>query len=751
MIQTLYADVIVDISAENLDRTYQYIIPEELKKEVKIGTPVIIPFGKGNRNISGYVVGISDRTRFDKNKLKSIVSVSEKGISSTRILLTLAYWLKEYYGSTMNDAIRTTLPVKKKIREAANKSVVLKISSDDAKKLLNELSCKKNAAARIRLLTELIEKGSLDYRYVRNTLNVQQSSLNNLIEKGIIVIENHRLYRTPFSDADIPDKKVVLNDEQQKAADGILLGYYEHKYRSYLLYGVTGSGKTEVYMSVIEKVVADNRQVIMLIPEIALTYQTINRFYRRFKDRVSILNSRMSAGERYDQYERAKKGEIDIIIGPRSALFVPFERLGLIIIDEEHEDSYKSDMPPKYHAREAAAMLAKLHNAVVVLGSATPSVDTYYKSVPEYPYDDRIIRYELTKRTGDAHMPDVEVVDMRQELRNKNYSMLSVALRNKIEKCLERKEQIMLFINRRGYTGFVSCRNCGESIRCPNCDISLTIHHTAGKGKMMCHLCGYETAIVTKCPNCASSYIGGFGAGTQKIEEMVKSTFPQAKVLRMDADTTSGKTGHEKILAAFSRREADILIGTQMIVKGHDFPYVTLVGILAADMTLHISDFRASEKTFELLVQAAGRAGRGRLKGEVVIQTYKPEHYAVTCAAAQDYKSFFEQELSYRKIMKYPPVSHLMTVFVSSDSERISSIIMDSAVKAVYSIILTHSGAVCIGPAKHPVFKANNMYRYLMHIKCSDIIVLEGIRKAVESAVSEEFAGYKYIMQFDMK
>lgn len=751
MLRTLYADVIVDISIEALDKTYQYKIPPEMQKDIKAGTPVIIPFGKGNRMINGYVVGISDKPKFDENRIKSIETVSKKGITATQALLSLACWMKEYYGSTMNDAIRTIMPVKKKVREVTEKEVVLKADYKDAEALLSVLEKRKNSAAMVRLLGELIKKGSLDYGYVRKHLNISMSTLNSLLGKDIIDIKSSRMYRTPISDAEMTDKKVILNDEQKKAADGIIEGYKQHKNMTFLLHGVTGSGKTEVYMSVIEKVIADNRQVIMLIPEIALTYQTVQRFYRRFKDRVSILNSRMSAGERYDQYERAEKGEIDIIIGPRSALFVPFERLGLIIIDEEHEDSYKSETPPKYHAREVAKKLAGLHNAVLLLGSATPSVDTYYRTQPDYPYEDKIIKYELHERTGRASLPEVEVVDMRLEIRRKNYSMLSRTLYNKISECLKRKEQAMLFINRRGYTGFVSCRNCGESIKCPNCDISLTIHYTKNTNKMMCHMCGYETTTVTRCPKCRSAYIGGFGAGTQKIEELIQKTFPQAKIMRMDSDTTSGKDGHEKILAAFANHEADILIGTQMIVKGHDFPLVTLVGILAADMTLHINDFHSAEKTFELLVQAAGRAGRGKLPGHVVIQTYKPEHYSVACAAAQDYKTFFEQEIAYRKIMKYPPVSYMMTVFISSDSEKLSADITDTAFKTADSIIKTHTDTIIIGPAPHQVFKANNMYRYLIHIKGDNIIVLEGIRRAVENAVEKGFEKDKYVMQFDMQ
>ena len=751
MQKKMYADIIADINIDSLDRTYQYIIPRELDERVQVGSQVMIPFGRGNRCIKGYVVGISDRAKISPDKMKCIAGMSEGAVSATENLLKLAWWMKNRYGSTMNEAIKTVLPVKKSVREVTKKYIVLATDKERAKAYLNELSNKKNAAARIRLLTVLIDSESIDYRMASGSLNISKATIDSLINQGIIRVISEKIYRNPLADSTESDKKLSLNPSQLEAKQGILDIYYGRKGGRVLLHGVTGSGKTEVYMSVIEEVIKDGRQVIMLIPEIALTYQTMQRFYARFGDRVSILNSRMSAGERYDQYERAKNNEIDIIIGPRSALFIPFEKLGMIIIDEEHEGSYKSEMPPKYHAREVADKLAEYNNAVLVMGSATPSIETYYRSEPGYEGADRVIRFEMNERCGGAKLPTAHIVDMREELRQKNYSMISRTLREKLSECISKNEQAMLFINRRGYSGFVSCRNCGESITCPHCDVSLTIHHRHGKEKLLCHYCGYETNMIKQCPECGSSYIGGFGVGTQKVEEMIKKEWPGVRTLRMDADTTSGKDGHAKILEAFKNHEADILIGTQMIVKGHDFPLVTLVGILAADMTVKMSDYRAAESTYTLLVQAAGRAGRAEHAGEVVIQTYVPEHYAIVNAAKQNYRDYYEQEILYRNIMKYPPVAYIMTVFVSSASERLSEEIIGHAALVCKRLIGEKTTVTVMGPAPHRISKVNDMFRYQMFVKSSDIVFLNGIRDSVEKVIQEKYQGMTYSLQFDVE
>lgn len=752
MSEALYADIIVDISVDSLDKSYQYRIPEGWEERVTAGMPVMIPFGRGNRQIKGYIVGLSHKPKLDVSKIKCVSALVQKGISATEQLLELAYWMKERYGSTMNEAIKTVLPVKRKIKEVENRQIVLKLEEEKAKAVLNELENKKNAAARVRLLKELIAYKKIDYSLARNKLNITMQTINSLVSQGVVNIETTRIYRNTVVNNISDVGRIILNTEQQVAVDGITADYLSGKRETYLLHGVTGSGKTEVYMAIMNCVIADGKQVIMLIPEIALTYQTVMRFYQRFGERVSVLNSRMSAGERSDQYERAKNGEIDIVIGPRSALFIPFEKLGLIVIDEEHEGSYKSEMPPKYHAREVAEKRAELAGAVLLLGSATPSLETYYKTDSEYPYEDRIIKYELNKRTGMSVLPEISIVDMREEFKQKNYSMFSKLLNDKIRDKLNRNEQIMLFINRRGYSGFVSCRNCGEAVKCPHCDVSLKVHRNKfnkNEEKLLCHYCGYEQPMVQKCPKCGSKYIGGFGTGTQKVEELVRGAFPDARVLRMDADTTTGKEGHGKVLAEFLHHEADILVGTQMIVKGHDFPMVTLVGILAADMSLHVSDFRAAERTFQLLVQAAGRAGRGDHKGDVVVQTYQPDHYAVVSAAKQDYKEYYNQEMVFRQLMKYPPAAHIMTVFVSCDSQEISYKIIKTAKEAADKEC-NDSNVSIIGPAPHPIAKVNDMYRYLMYVKSEDTALIKNVREVIEAEVPVLFDGYKYILQFDL-
>ena len=507
------------------------------------------------------------------------------------------------------------------------------------------------------------------------------------------------------------------------------------------MYGVTGSGKTEVYMEMISRVVAQGKQAIMLIPEIALTYQTVMRFYARFGNRVSILNSRLSQGERSDQMERVRRGEVDVMIGPRSALFTPFANLGLIVIDEEHEPTYKSEQVPRYHARETAIKRAQIEQASVVLGSATPSMEAF-----SWCRGGSCTMLELKSRATRQMMPEVYTVDMREELRNGNRSILSDHLAELMEKCLKEHHQMMLFLNRRGYAGFVSCRSCGYVVKCPHCDVSLSEHRG---GKLVCHYCGHEERMIGKCPSCGSPYIGGFRMGTQQVEDLVKKRFPQARVLRMDLDTTKNKDGHEKILSAFANEEADILIGTQMIVKGHDFPGVTLVGILAADMSLYGDDYRSGERTFQLLVQAAGRAGRGDLPGEVVIQTYSPDHYSIVSAAKQDYESFYEEEMRYRRLMGYPPAAGLMAVLVSGADEALltkaSGYLKEFAVRAAKDAPMS-----VIGPASPSIGKINDIYRKVIYLKSEDERILMAVKDRMEKYIEINRGFQSLKIQFDM-
>ncbi len=706
-----YADVIVDISVESLDKTYQYAIPEELEGKAHIGAAVYAPFGKGNRKIQGYIVSVSDAPKFDPEKIKPLDSVIEGKLPIEGQLITLAGYIKENYGGTLNDALKTVIPVKKSVKQVEKKSIQCLVNEEQLNLLITEFT-KKRYKAKVKLLEALKGQKHLNFEYVLNTLKISRTTIQSLSDAGIIEIEAFVAYRNPLETKDIKIDKAILNQAQQSIVDGVIYDYEQGLRKTYLIHGVTGSGKTEVYMELIDYVIQQGKQAILLIPEIALTYQTVMRFRKRFLDRVSILNSKMSAGERYDQIERAKKGEIDIMIGPRSALFTPFANLGVIIIDEEHEGSYKSEMPPKYHAREVAIMRASLNNAFVVLGSATPSLEAYYKvKTGEFTL------FELKQRAKTSKTPTVHIVDLKEELRKHNKSIFSYKLRELIQDRLAKKEQIMLFLNRRGFAGFVSCRSCGYVIKCPHCDISLTAHNNR---TLKCHYCGYQTVSPNLCPSCNSKYIAAFGTGTQKVEAMVAAEFPTARILRMDADTTKGKNSYEEILSAFSKKKADILVGTQMIVKGHDFEGVTLVGILAADLSLYSNDYRAAERTYQLLAQATGRAGRGELEGEVVIQTYQPEHYAVVAAAKQDYDQFYKNEINYRRLMKYPPIAHIMAVLVMSKKEDCVALVSELIAGATKEWIEDEKlleEMVVIGPAEANLSKINDVYRRILYIK----------------------------------
>ena len=739
----LYADIIVDISHENLDKTYQYEIPDHLKEQVTIGGLVSIPFGKGNRFINGYIVSFSSEPKIDVAYIKAIHQVVTGGIPIEGKLIRLAYWLKETFGSTMNEALKTVIPVKKAVKQKVKRYVILNVTEEEAKQALIE-NQRKNNKARVRLLMELLKESEINYDILVDKLNVSRQTIKALEELSLIRIVEEQVYRNPIGEIHTQKKEIELNKEQAYIVDEITKDYLKGVRDTYLIHGITGSGKTEVYMEIISKVVAKGKQVILLIPEIALTYQTVMRFYHRFGNRVTILNSKMSSGERYDQSMRAQNGEIDICIGPRSALFTPFKNLGLIIIDEEHETSYKSETVPKYHAREVAIERARMEDASVILGSATPSIDSYKKALAgEYKL------YTLKHRAKQSVLPQVWIVDLREELKNKNRSIFSIKLKELITDRLEKKQQIMLFLNRRGYAGFVSCRSCGHVLKCPHCDISLTSHNN---GALVCHYCSYEERLPKACPSCSSPYIAAFGVGTQKVEDFVKKEFPHAKVLRMDADTTKKKGGHEDILSSFANQEADILVGTQMIVKGHDFPNVTLVGILAADLSLYTNDYMASERTFQLLTQAAGRAGRGDLMGEVVIQTYHPEHYSIQTSKTSDYESFYHQEIAYRKLMEYPPVTNILVLLISSKKEEQAyhgSNLIGGVIKEYGITNELEEELKVIGPADASLKKANDIFRRVIYIKHGDYETLIQLKNYVEGFVnySEHLKGCS--VQFD--
>ena len=725
----MYADIIIDISVENLDRTYQYRIPEHMLGTVCAGDRVVIPFGNGNRKIKGYIVGLSDTPKIEEEKIKDIDSICPKNISIDDKMISLAFWMKDHFGSTANDALKCVIPVKRVVKNKVDKTILAAVSKEELIEAAAKAE-KRHYAAKVRLLNELILEydNGLKHSLVTDKLNILNSTISALERDGLIKIESSVVYRN-YSGAAIEGAKadtgkVELNDDQKRIAGSIIKDIKEGKNDKYLIHGITGSGKTEVYLAVIDEVIRQGKSVIMLIPEIALTYQTVKRFYKRFGDSISVLNSRMSAGERYDQYLRAKNGDTKIVIGPRSAVFTPFDNLGLIIIDEEHEGSYKSELSPRYNTRDVAFRRAETEGASVILGSATPSLESYSAACAG-----RIRLFELDKRAGEAELPTVYVTDLREELKAKNRSIFSRKLKELIVDRLEKHEQTMLFINRRGHSGFVNCRSCGHVIKCPHCDVSLTYHNN---GKLVCHYCGFERDMVKCCPDCGSPYIMAFGTGTQKVEELLKAEFPSARVLRMDHDTTKQKESYDEILSKFSDHEADILVGTQMIVKGHDFHKVTLVGILLADMSLYSEDFRSAEKTFELLSQAAGRAGRGSAKGDVVIQTYNPEHYAVTTAAAHDYKRFYSEEIEFRRLMNYPPSWNMLKVSILGKEEEPLAKEAERVYKFIKAYIDKKEQAVKIfGPSQEKVFKLNDIFRYAIYLKSDDYDGLVDIKNAL--------------------
>ncbi|MEG0355378.1 MAG: primosomal protein N' [Lachnospiraceae bacterium] len=735
----MYANIIVDITHEKLDRVFEYLVPTQLESILKVGMEVLVPFGNGNRKTKGYVTGLAQTCKYEAGKVKSILGIPPKSMAIETTLVALAAWMREHYGGTMIQSLKTVLPIKQKENEKIQKKVRLLLEEAPGKEKLDWF-LHKNQKARARLLAALLDEPVLDYEKVTKQLNIAKPVIQALETQGILKVESQSVYRNPVKTQEQKENLFDYTKEQIEAVEDFWTDYNQGIRKTYLLYGVTGSGKTEVYMEMIGRVIKEGRQAIVLIPEIALTYQTVMRFYQRFGDRVSIINSRLSAGERYDQMMRAKNGEIDVMIGPRSALFTPFRKLGLIVVDEEHESTYKSEQVPRYHARETAEERAKLENASVVLGSATPSLESYYRA-KKGTYE--LLR--LQNRTGQQTMATVYTVDLREEMRNGNRSIISDRLRELMEDRFLKKQQMMLFLNRRGYAGFVSCRACGYVAKCPHCDVALSYHQN---GKLVCHYCGYETPQITVCPTCGSKHVGGFRAGTQQIEELVKKEFPQARVLRMDMDTTKAKDGHEKILSAFAKGEADVLVGTQMIVKGHDFPHVTLVGILAADLSLYADDYRAGERTFQLLTQAAGRAGRGNEKGEVVIQTYSPDHYSIQTAAHQDYESFYEEEMKYRELMGYPPVEQLMAVLLSSREEAL----LDTAAGYLKEFAVRADKAKemqIIGPTSPYVGKINDIYRRIIYFKQEKEGPLIEMKEHLEQYI-EMNSGFRNLwVQFD--
>lgn len=753
----LYADIIVDISHEKLDKTFQYRVPERLWEKLETGMCVTIPFGIGNKLIQGYVIAIGNTCKFDPSRTKDIQGIVQGGVSVEDKMIALAGWIRKNYGSTMIQALKTVLPAKQSVKKLEHRTLVRNMGKEEIISLLGE-SQRKKQVAKERLLRELAEQEAIPYEWVTGKLGVSAQTVKSLEKAGAVRVVSSSSYRNPVKGATYGNqerqKTNRLSEDQQRIVTEVMKDFKEGQPDTYLIHGITGSGKTEVYMQLIEEMIGLGKQAIVLIPEIALTYQTLLRFYRRFGDRVSVMNSTLSPGEKYDQCERAKHGEIDVIIGPRSALFTPFPNLGIIVMDEEHESSYKSESSPKYHARETAMEVARLHGASVVLGSATPSLEAYFRAeTGEYKL------FVLKERLTGGTLPTVYTVDLRQELKEGNRSIFSRKLQELMEDRLKKKEQTILFLNRRGYAGFISCRSCGHVMKCPHCDVSLSEHKG---GRLICHYCGYSEPKPGVCPKCGSRYISGFRAGTQQIEDKLKEMYPGVRTLRMDADTTRTKESYEQILSSFSDGEADVLIGTQMIVKGHDFPRVTLVGVLAADLSLSAGDYRSGERTFQLLTQAVGRAGRGTLPGEAVIQTYQPEHYAVTYAAAQDYEGFYKEEILYREMMGYPPAAHMVAVQILAKTEnggaKLAERLAEQARRCIreqeqpcpgnYSSESGGGFLQLIGPAPASVAKVNDVFRFVFYIKCQDYDKLVKIKDMLEEK-TQEWQPSGEVVQFD--
>ena len=732
-----YADVIVDVSHEKLDRPFTYEVPPSLRESCVPGCVVRIPFGNGGRVIRGYAVGFREQTDLPPEKIRQILSVETDRETVESKLVALAAWISRNYGSTMLQALRTVVPVKRKYEPASETYA----SAGDPVRFAEilERAQRRHWAAQERTLLALPADGrEIPVPELQKKAGVPASVVRKLAEDGALVMRTSAFMRRP-----VPEKcgsmAEQLSEEQKRAADAVR-EEWRGAGRPVLIRGVTGSGKTVVYAELIDDVLREGRQAIVLIPEIALTRQTVSRFVSRFGDRVSFLHSRLSGSERYDQMKAARNGEISVMVGPRSALFTPFPSLGLIIIDEEHEETYHSESVPRYHARETAVERGILEGAHVVMGSATPSVTAAFRAERgEY------LGVALEHRYGGT-LPPAEIVDMREELKRGNRSLFSGTLKNHMADALGRGEQIMLFLNRRGYSGAYVCRSCGHVRKCPHCDVALTHHRD---GRMICHYCGYTETAPEMCPECGSPFIGGVSVGTEQVEEQVKEMFPDASVLRMDADTTKGKDGFGPILRAFSSHQADILIGTQMIVKGHDFPRVTLVGVLLADLSLNEQDYRSGEHTFQLIAQAVGRAGRSRLPGRAVIQTYRPDHFAVVAAAEQDYEAFYREEILFRRILAYPPAGAMAAVLGNAADETV----LTQAMRFLRAYIdrIDPGGALhAIGPAPQTVGRIRDHYRQVIYIRHADREKLVRAKDLLEDYIEINSGFRKIGIQFDI-
>ena len=655
-----FADIIVDISSEQVDRLFTYRIPEGM--ELCPGQRVTVPFGRQQRE--GFVIELKDECSLDEAHIRPVTRPLENYPVILPELIELARWMKKKYHCNLVDGLRQMIPSQMRGGRIREKQVAVARLIVSGEQL--EEAIRKNSRAKKRLeVIEMLREGPKPVPLLNS---ICPGAASKLAEQGLVAVENSEVMRTPYRALDgekLPDPPLM---KSQQAALSMLKAALDGNGGRFLLHGVTGSGKTEVYIRIIRETLASGRTAIVLVPEISLTPQMVDWFRKRFGADAAVLHSRLSAGERFDEWRRIRSGEARVVIGARSAVFAPLEKPGVIIVDEEHESSYLSDKRPRYDARDIAKWRAGYHGAVMLLGSATPSISTYMKVMPGVRPQNRLELIEMNERVRGRALPEVEIVDMREELVQGNKSIFSGALVREMQETLDQGKQIILFINRRGYSTFVSCRSCGYVEKCAQCDVSMTYH--MHDDMLHCHYCGEERRPPKVCPECGSKFIRYFGTGTQKVEEEVKARFPGVGVSRMDVDTTGGKDSHEKILSEFRSGKTQILVGTQMIAKGLDFPNVTLVGVVAADLSLHVPDYRSVERTFQLITQVAGRAGRADYPGRVVLQTYDPEHYGIQLAAQQDYRTFYFKEEKQRRRGLYPPFTVLARLLVSAKSEQ---------------------------------------------------------------------------------
>ena len=704
----MVAEVIIDTSVKSLNKTFDYEIPTDLSDKVIVGSRVFVPFGNQKNLEEGIVVKIKEMSEY---KVKEIKGLQKEQIKSEYI--SLAKWMSYRYFCNIAECLKLMLPpgrtakdITKRVNEKTVNCFEINKSEDEIREALDKNLIRSEKQKNV--LEYLLNNGKSTMSDIQLFNDASLAVVNSLVKKGFVRKEIEKVSRNPFvHKIGVKSVDLELTNEQQLAYNSI------KNSGEYLLYGITGSGKTEIYLQLIQKMIKQGKSSIMLVPEISLTPQTIDRFIARFgEEEIAVLHSKLSTGERFDEWNKIKDGKAKIIIGARSAIFAPAQNLGLIVIDEEHDESYQSEASPRYDSIEVAEYLCNKFNISLVLGSATPSMREFYKAKMG-----KINLLTLSQRANNSTLPKVEIVDLRDELANGNKTMISCKLQEEIKKNIETKKQTILYFNRRGFSSFLMCQDCGHTFKCDRCDITLTYHKV--ENKLKCHYCGEEYQIPKECPQCGSKNIKYIGAGTQKLEEQIKEMFPMASTIRMDIDTVSKKNSHEIILDKFRQENINILIGTQMVVKGHHFPNVTLVGAIFADTSLNIGDFRANERTFQTLTQVAGRAGRGNDEGRVIIQTFNPENYAIQYSKTQNYDLFYSTEIGIRKQLKYPPFCDIIAIALTGNNEKnlvtfsknIHMYLRDRVIKEKFGVLL-------YSPVQCPIYKIKDKYRMRILIKC---------------------------------